>query len=269
MPMKICRILVAGVVLLSVTRCATVPITGRKQLLMMPESEMMQMSLTSYGEFLKENKLSADLAATDRVREVGRRIAAAVEAYLKSQGMESLVKDYHWEFNLVQGKEVNAWCMPGGKVVVYEAILPVCQGDDGLAVVMGHEIAHAVARHGNERMSQQMIVQAGSAAAVYALKDKPQQTQALLGTAIGLGANYGVMLPFSRKHELEADRLGLIFMTIAGYNPEMAIPFWKRMASMGSGQKPPEFMSTHPSDARRIEQIRALLPEVAKYKKFK
>ena len=157
--------------------------------------------------------------------------------------------------------------MPGGKVVVYEGILPVCENHHALAVVMGHEISHAIARHGNERMSQQMLIQAGSTAAAYALKEKSEPTQALLGTAIGLGANYGVILPFSRKHELEADRLGLIFMTIAGYNPEEAIPFWTRMASAGSGQKPPEFMSTHPSDAHRIEQIKALMPEVLKYKK--
>lgn len=257
-------ILVATLVMV---QCATVPITGRKQLIIMPESEMVQMSLTSYGDFLKENKLSKDMTGTRRVKEVGQRIAAAVESYLKSQGMESLVKDYKWEFNLVQSKDVNAWCMPGGKVVVYEGIMPLCPTDDDLAVVMGHEVAHAVARHGNERMSQQMLVQAGSAAAAYALKDKPEQTQALLGAAIGLGANYGVMLPFSRKHELEADRLGLIFMTIAGYDPAEAIPFWSRMASVGSGQKPPEFMSTHPSDAHRIQQIEALLPEAMKYKK--
>lgn len=256
--------ILTGIVALLV-QCATVPITGRKQLLIVPESEMVQMSLTSYSDFLKENKLSTDAVSTRRVKEVGQRIAAAVESYLKSQGMESLVKDYSWEFNLVQSKELNAWCMPGGKVVVYEGILPVCKNDDGLAVVMGHEIAHAVARHGNERMSQQLMVQAGSAAAAYALKDKPETTRALLGAAIGAGANYGVMLPFSRKHELEADRLGLIFMTIAGYNPEEAIPFWTRMSSM-SGQKPQEFMSTHPSDEHRIEQIRALLPEVQKYK---
>jgi len=253
---------------LFLVQCATVPITGRKQLIMMPESEMLSMSLTSYNDFLKENKLSANVADSRRVKEVGEKIAQAVETYLASQGMESLVKDYQWEFNLVQSKEVNAWCMPGGKVVVYEAILPICKNDDALAVVMGHEIAHAIARHGNERMSQQMMVQAGSTAAAYVLKDKPEQTQALLGAAIGLGANYGVMLPFSRKHELEADRLGLIFMTMAGYDPEEAIPFWTRMANAaGAGQKPPEFMSTHPSDAHRIAQIEALLPEVMKYKR--
>ena len=247
-------------------QCATVPVTGRKQLLILPESEMVQMSLTSYDNFLKENKLSKDAVGTKRVKEVGARIANAVEAYLKSKGQEAEIKDFRWEFNLIQSNEVNAWCMPGGKVVVYEGILPICKNDDGLAVVMGHEIAHAIARHGNERMSQQMLLQAGSAAAAYALKDKPETTQALLGAAIGLGSNYGVVLPFSRKHELEADRLGLIFMTIAGYNPQEAVPFWTRMAA-SSGQKVPEFMSTHPSDAHRIAQIEALMPEVLKYKK--
>jgi len=264
--MKICKGLGLIVIVLLLQQCASVPLTGRKQLLIMPESEMVQMSLTSYQDFLKGNKLSADAVATQRVKNVGNRIAAAVNAYLKSQGMESLVKDYRWEFNLVQSKEVNAWCMPGGKVVVYEGILPLCPKDDALAVVMGHEIAHAVARHGNERMSQQMVLQAGSAAAAYALQNKPETTQALLGAAIGLGSQYGVLLPFSRKQELEADRLGLIFMTIAGYDPQEAIPFWQRM-SAGSGQKPAEFMSTHPSDQRRIAQIQALLPEVMKYKK--
>ena len=265
--MRVFKLTVIVGILTLFVQCASVPLTGRKQVILLPESEMMQMSLTSYGDFLKENKLSTRTDDTRRVKEVGTRIAAAVEAYLKSQGLEKQIEGYQWEFNLVQSPEMNAWCMPGGKVVVYEGILPVCENDDGLAVVMGHEIAHAIARHGNERMSQQMLIQAGSTAAAYALKEKSESTQALLGTAIGLGANYGVILPFSRKHELEADRLGLIFMTIAGYNPEEAIPFWTRMASAGSGQKPPEFMSTHPSDAHRIEQIKALMPEVLKYKK--
>ena len=251
--MRVFRLTVIVGILTLFVQCASVPLTGRKQVILLPESEMMQMSLTSYGDFLKENKLSTRTDDTRRVKEVGTRIAAAVEAYLKSQGLEKQIEGYQWEFNLVQSPEMNAWCMPGGKVVVYEGILPVCE--------------NAIARHGNERMSQQMLIQAGSTAAAYALKEKSESTQALLGTAIGLGANYGVILPFSRKHELEADRLGLIFMTIAGYNPEEAIPFWTRMASAGSGQKPPEFMSTHPSDAHRIEQIKALMPEVLKYKK--
>lgn len=265
--MKSIRILILIFISLVAVQCATVPVTGRKQLLIMPESEMVQMSLTSYDSFLKENQLSKDAASTQRVKNVGSRIAAAVETYLKSQGQEELIKDFKWEFNLVQSKEVNAWCMPGGKVVVYEGILPVCGDDEGLAVVMGHEIAHAIARHGNERMSQQMLLEAGSAAAAYALKDKPETTKALLGTAIGLGSNYGVVLPFSRKHEYEADRLGLIFMTIAGYQPEKAVEFWTRMSEATAGQKVPEFMSTHPSDVNRIAQIEALLPEALKYKK--
>lgn len=248
-------------------QCATVPITGRKQLLIYPEGEIMQMSLTSYQDFLKENKLSTDVRNTQRVKNVGKRIAQAVETYLRSQGLESRIEGFNWEFNLVQGKEVNAWCMPGGKVVFYEGILPVCKTDAGIAVVMGHEIAHAIARHGNERMSQQMLVQAGSTAAAYALKDKPETTQQLLGTAIGLGTNYGVVLPFSRKHESEADRLGLIFMAIAGYNPQEAVDFWTRMSAASSGQKVPEFVSTHPSDTRRIADLKAEIPEAMKYYK--
>ncbi len=264
--MKVVRNGVLIVLAFLLVNCATVPVTGRKQLLIMPESEMVQMSLTSYNDFLSENKLSTNARDVARVKEVGQRIAKAVEAYLQSQGMEELVAGYQWEFNLAQSNEVNAWCMPGGKVVVYEGIMALCPQDDDLAVVMGHEIAHAVARHGNERMSQQMVVEAGSAAAAMALRNKPEVTRNLLGSAIGLGANYGVMLPFSRKHELEADRMGLIFMTIAGYDPEEAIPFWSRMSAVG-GEKPAEFMSTHPSDEHRIEQIRTLLPEVMKYKR--
>lgn len=179
--MRVFRLTVIVGILTLFVQCASVPLTGRKQVILLPESEMMQMSLTSYGDFLKENKLSTRTDDTRRVKEVGTRIAAAVEAYLKSQGLEKQIEGYQWEFNLVQSPEMNAWCMPGGKVVVYEGILPVCENDDGLAVVMGHEIAHAIARHGNERMSQQMLIQAGSTAAAYALKEKSEPTQALLG----------------------------------------------------------------------------------------
>lgn len=248
-------------------QCATVPLTGRKQLLVFPEDEMVQMSLTSYQDFLKENKLSTDAVNTARVKNVGKKIAGAVEAYLKSQGLESRVADFKWEFNLVQSKEMNAWCMPGGKVVFYEGILPVCKTDAGIAVVMGHEIAHAVARHGNERMSQQMLLEAGSTAAAYAMKNKPESTQALLGAAIGLGSNYGIVLPFSRKQESEADRLGLIFMAIAGYDPHEAIAFWERMAVASGGKAVPEFMSTHPSDVHRIQDLQREVAEAMKYMK--
>ncbi|WP_419545580.1 M48 family metallopeptidase, partial [Odoribacter laneus] len=218
-------------------------------------------------DLLKENKLSTDAKNTARIKNIGKKIAQAVETYLKSQGMESRIEGFNWEFNLVQSKEMNAWCMPGGKVVFYEGILPVCKTDAGIAVVMGHEIAHAIARHGNERMSQQMLVQAGSVAAAYALKNKPETTQTVLGAAIGLGANYGLVLPFSRKHESEADRLGLIFMAIAGYDPHEAVDFWTRMAAASSGQKVPEFASTHPSDSRRIADLKAEMPEAMKYYK--
>lgn len=248
-------------------QCATVPLTGRKQLMLYPESEMVQMSFTSYRDFLKENKLSADQDDTRRIKEIGRRVAKAVESYMKAQGLESRIAGFDWEFNLIASKEMNAWCMPGGKVVFYEGILPVCKTDAGIAVVMGHEIAHAVAHHSNERMSQQMLVQAGSAAAAYALKNKPETTQALWGAAIGFGSNYGILLPFSRKQETEADHLGLIFMAIAGYDPQEAVAFWNRMAQASAGKTTPEFMSTHPSDARRIANLQAFIPEAMKYKK--
>lgn len=248
-------------------QCATVPLTGRKQLMLYPESEMVQMSFTSYRDFLKENKVSADQKNTRRIKEIGRRIANAVESYMKSQGLESRIAGFDWEFNLIASQEMNAWCMPGGKVVFYEGILPVCRTDAGIAVVMGHEIAHAIAHHSNERMSQQMLVQAGSTAAAYALKNKPETTQALWGAAIGFGSNYGILLPFSRKQETEADRLGLIFMAIAGYDPQEAIDFWTRMAQNSAGKTTPEFMSTHPSDTHRIANLQNFITEAVKYKK--
>ncbi len=265
--MKKIRMFFVALAAVMFVQCATVPITGRKQILFMPESEMVQMSLTSYSEFLKENKLSTNAQNTKRIKDVGARISKAVEAYLKEQGMESLIADFSWEFNLVVSQELNAWCMPGGKVVFYEGILPVCKNDDGIAVVMGHEVAHAIARHSNERMSQQMLIEAGTSAAATALKNKPEAMQSIFNTAIGLGANYGVVLPFSRKQEYEADRLGLIFMAIAGYNPQEAVDFWTRMSVASGGQQQPEFMSTHPSDDNRIANIKALIPEAMKYKK--
>jgi predicted Zn-dependent protease len=246
--------------------CTTVPLTGRRQLSLIPESEMIAMSFSSYSDFLKENSLSTDRTNAALVQEVGRNLSSAVVKYFSDHNMSSQLDGYQWEFNLVNDDTPNAWCMPGGKVVVYSGLLPYTRDRDGLAVVVSHEIAHAVARHGSERMSQQMIAQFGSAALGEAMKNKPQQTQILFGTAFGLGAQYGVMLPYSRNHELEADRLGLIFMAMAGYNPQSAVPFWERMASMG-GQKPPEFLSTHPSDATRIQKIQEIMPEALSYYK--
>jgi len=244
--------------------CTTVPLTGRKQLSLVPESEMMALSLTEYGKFLKANKISSDKAKTEMVRRVGSRISKAVESYMAQQGLSANLKGYQWEFNLVEDPTVNAWCMPGGKVVVYTGLLPIAQNDEGLATVLGHEIAHAVARHGSERMSDQMLVQLGSTTLSAALSEKPQETQQLANAAFGVGSQYGVLLPFSRKHEYEADYMGLIFMSMAGYNPNESVNFWQRMAKQG-GSKTPEFLSTHPVDENRIAKIREKLPEAISY----
>lgn len=245
--------------------CTVVPLTGRKQLSLVPESEMISMSLTSYSDFLKGNRLSTDKADVDMVKKVGSDIASAVKKYFTDNNLASQLDGYQWEFNLVKNDTTqNAWCMPGGKVVVYSGILPVTKDRNGLAVVLSHEIAHAIARHGNERMSQELLVQYGSVALNEAIKQKPEQTKGIFNTAYGIGSQFGVLLPYSREHELEADRLGLIFMAMAGYDPQTAIPFWERMAGMG-GSKPPEFLSTHPSDATRIGKIKAAMPEAMKY----
>ena len=223
------------------------------------------MSSEQYAGFLKENKLSADTASTRLVKKVGGRIQGAVEMYFRDKGLSSELNGYAWEFNLVQSDDLNAWCMSGGKVVFYTGILPVCQDEKGIAVVMGHEVAHAVAKHGAERMSEGLLAQMGGMALSAAVQSKPEETQALYMAAFGLGAQYGVLLPHSRGQESEADHLGLIFMAMAGYDPGAAVPFWQRMSAKSGGQKPPEFMSTHPSDETRIKDIQALLPEAMKY----
>lgn len=244
--------------------CSTVPLIGRKQVSLLPESSMVEMSLTNYGEFLKANKLSTNKEQTATVKRVGAKMAAAVEKYLNDNGYADRIADFKWEFNLVQNDELNAWCMPGGKVVFYTGIMPLAKNDAGVAVVMGHEIGHAVARHGNERMSQQMLVQFGNTALSEVIKNKPEETKAIFQSAYGLGAQYGVMLPYSRQQEYEGDKLGLIFMSIAGYNPNEAIGFWERMAA-SSGGKMPEFMSTHPLEQNRIDAIKQFLPEAMKF----
>src|SRR5580765_5920267 len=204
---------------------------------------------------MKENKVSTDADQTARIKRVGARIQAAVEQYARDNNKTKDLAGYAWEFNLVESKEVNAWCMPGGKVVFYTGIMPICQDDDGVAVVMGHEVAHAVAKHGAERMSENLVVQGGGAALSAALASKPTQTQQLWMSAFGAGAQYGVMMPFERGQESEADHLGLIFMAMAGYDPHGAVTFWQRMSQASGGASPPEFLSTHPSDANRIAKI--------------
>lgn len=252
---------------LTVYYCSTVPITGRSQLNLIPASEINSLSFQQYNEFLKTNKLSSDAEKTAMVKRVGVNIQRAVETYFAQNNLSKELKGYAWDFNLVESPEVNAWCMPGGKVVIYTGILPITQDETGLAVVMGHEIAHAIAQHGNERMSQGLLQQLGGVALSVALKDEPALTQNLFMAAYGIGTTVGVMLPFGRKHESEADRLGLIFMSMAGYNPNAAVDFWTRMSAMKGGAQPPEFLSTHPSDATRIADIKKHLPEALKYYK--
>jgi predicted Zn-dependent protease len=251
---------------LTALSCAKVPITGRSQLNLIPQSEMLSMSATQYTDFLKTNPESNDAAGKAQVVKVGTNIQHAVESYMDSKGLGDKIKDFHWEFHLVESKEVNAWCMPGGKVVVYTGILPVTQTEAGLAVVLGHEIGHAIAQHGNERMSQSLMAQMGGTALSVALANKPAQTQQMWMSAFGAGAQYGALLPFSRLQESEADKIGLVLMSMAGYDPNEAVTFWGRMAATG-GEKPAELMSTHPSDQRRIDDLKKEIPEAMKYYK--
>lgn len=256
-------LIITGLVL---STCGSVPMTGRKQLSLVSEQEVLTLSLQQYDEFKKSAPISTDQANSALVQKVGRNIANAVEAWLKSNGYESELQYYSWEFNLVKSTDVNAFCMPGGKIVVYEGILPITRDETGLAVVLGHEVAHAVAKHANERMSQQVAAQYGSAALGAALSGKSETTQQIASSVFGLGAQYGVLLPYSRKQELEADQLGLVFMAMAGYDPRQASDFWIRMSQSGNAGVP-EFMSTHPSDDTRIQKIQEELPEALKYYK--
>lgn len=249
--------------------CSKVPFTGRKQTKLLPESQMNAMALTAYKDFLTQNKASTNSSQVAMVKRVGRNIQKAAELYYSKKGMSKKLDGFKWEFNLVEDETVNAWCMPGGKVVIYTGILPITKNEDGLAVVMGHEVAHALAHHGNERMSQQMGLQLGGVALSVATANKPQQTQNIFMQAYGLGAQVGALLPFSRKHESEADEIGLYLMTMAGYKPEEAAPFWQRM-NAGGGERPPEFMSTHPDPAKRAAKLKEMIPVAKAYaKKYK
>jgi len=257
------KLVLLSLILIVFYGCSSVPITGRRQLNLVSDQEVLTLSLQQYDDFIKTAKKSTDATATAMVTRVGSKIADAVQAYYKSVGQEDALSGYAWEFNLVDDPQVNAFCMPGGKIVVYSGILPVTQDETGLAVVLGHEVAHAVAKHANERMSQQMLAQYG-AAGVGSILSKSSSTVQTIGQSVfGLGAQYGALLPFSRQQESEADHLGLIFMAIAGYNPSVALPFWQRMAQQGSSV--PEFMSDHPADNTRIANIQKELPEAMQY----
>lgn len=249
--------------------CATVPLTERRGLRLVSDSEMLPLSFQQYSDVLQKSKLSNDPSKVRLVRQVGERIARASEEFMKESGLESDIANYKWEFNVIEDdKTVNAWCMPGGKVAVYTGILPITQNETGLAVVLGHEIAHALAKHGNERMSEGLLVQLGGATLSSALSGQPEMTSQLFMGAYGVASNVGFMLPYSRVHESEADRIGLVLMAKAGYDPRTAIPFWERMNAQG-GSRSPEFLSTHPVPETRIKNIQALIPEAMKYYKGK
>ena len=260
----------------AVTACEKVPLTGRKQLILVPPSEMLAMSFTQYKQFLDTSRVVPTSSNdAEMVNRVGSRIRQAVESYMNSNGYSKRLEGFQWEYHLVQSNQVNAWCMPGGKIVVYSGILPYTQNEAGLATVLGHEVSHAIAEHGNERMSEGLVanglLQAGQVATGIGTSGKSAQTQAIFQQAFGvvgpLAYQYGVGLPHSRKQESEADHLGLIFMSMAGYNPNEAITFWQRMAKAGGGKAPAEFLSDHPSDARRIADLQKLLPDAMKYYK--
>lgn len=263
--MKKSNFLLLLVILL--TSCSIVPFTGRKQLQLLPASEMNAMALESYGAFLKENKLSTNAKDVALLNKVGNKIKIAVEEYLTQQGQQKIIEGYNWEFNLIESPTVNAWAMPGGKIVFYSGIMDVCRDEPGIAVVMSHEIAHIIASHGNERMSQGLLTQLGGLGLSIALKEKPEETRNLFLGAYGVTTQLGVMLPYSRTHEYEADKIGLIFMAMAGYNPEAGIDFWIRMDAQSKGQSSPEFLSTHPTHENRIQEMKDFLPEAKTYAK--
>jgi predicted Zn-dependent protease len=236
---------------------------GRNTLNLVDDATVMSLSGQQYASFLGTNPPVTGTPGSEMVKRVGARVTAAVQQYLATSNQTDLIKDYQWEFNLVNNAEVNAWCLPGGKIVVYSGLLPLTLTDTDLAVVMGHEIAHAVLKHGNERMSQQLLAEYGGEALSVLVSSKPAETQTLFNTAYGISSNLSIMA-FSRKQENEADEMGLYFMATAGYNPTAAIAFWERMAAQG-GTKPPVLLSTHPSDETRIQHIKDLLPKALTY----
>ena len=260
------KLIVLSAFLLLQSSCSQVAISGRKQFNLIPAVVMNSMSFQQYDEFISQNKLSANTGQRQMVKDVGARIQKAVEQYCAENDLSGRIKGYQWEFNLVEDPNVNAWCMPGGKVVVYTGLMPIAQNEEGLAVVMGHEIAHAIGRHGAERMTYGLIVEMGGMALSRALTKYPEKTKNLFMKSYGIGTEVGVILPYSRVHEKEADHLGLIFMAMAGYNPNEAVTFWERMAASKKDKAQPlEILSTHPADSTRIKNIKKLIPEAMRY----
>jgi predicted Zn-dependent protease len=246
--------------------CTTNAITGRSQLSLVSEASLQQEAVAQYKSFLSANKVVSSTANKDAemVKRVGTRIAAAITKYYKDKGLSSELDGYNWEFNLVDNKEVNAWCMPGGKVVVYTGLLPITQNEAALAIVLGHEITHAVAHHGQERMSQALVAQ-GVSVVGDVFTSGNSNANNIFNAVFAPTAQVGVLLPNSRKQEYEADHYGLIFAAMAGYNPQEAVPFWERMAKASGGSSTPEILSSHPLDSKRIAQIKSYMPEALKY----
>lgn len=260
---------IALVAIICLSNCGTVPITGRRQLSLVSDGEILSASATQYRQFISQSQLSNNGTYNARVTQVGRRLAAATNAYLKQNGYESMISTLNWEFNVVESKQVNAFCMPGGKIVVYTGLLNLVgnatHADDELAAVMGHELSHALAKHANERISNQLLLQAGGQILGAAVGVRSQALNSLISQVYGIGAQVGVMLPFGRKQEYEADKMGLVLMAMAGYDPRAAINFWQKMAASKGGQQQNELMSTHPSDENRIKAIEAYLPTALQY----
>ncbi|MES2544370.1 MAG: M48 family metallopeptidase [Bacteroidota bacterium] len=240
------------------------PFTGKSNLNFVSNEQLFPSSFQQYGSFLKESKVIYGTTDAKRVETVGMKIKGAAEKYLNAKGYQGYLNGYQWEYKLVDNKEVNAWCMPGGKIVFYTGILPICRDDAGMATVMGHEVAHALANHGAQRMSADQLQQLGAVGVAVATSGQTAEKQQMWQQYYGLGSQVGVMLPFSRSHESEADMIGLTLMAIAGYNPDTAIVFWERMSAQSGGNAPPEFLSTHPSDQTRISKLRSLIPSAKK-----
>lgn len=244
--------------------CADVPITGRKQITAIPNTQMLSLSADSYQQVLDSIDVSMNAEYVQMVKKVGDDLIVAVEKYLTMNGWEKRIEGFDWQFNVLQSDQLNAWCMPGGQIAFYEGIMPICADANGVAIVMGHEIAHAVARHGNERLSQQLLINMGGIALSEALKTKRKETQQLALAAFGVGTTVGLALPYSRTHESEADELGLYFMAMAGYDPRTAPAFWERMEAQG-GDRPPELLSTHPAPSTRIDHLKEIMPKAVAF----
>ncbi|WP_438963622.1 M48 family metallopeptidase [Winogradskyella sp.] len=267
--MRLKKILLTVGVIAVIVSCATNPFTGKKTMAFVSNDQLFPAAFAQYSQVLNENKVITGTSDADMITRVGQRIAVAAERWLNANGYQGYLDDYKWEYKLIESEQVNAWCMPGGKIAFYTGILPIAQNETGVASIMGHEVAHALANHGQQRMSSGILQQAGGVAVAVATGNESPEKQQMWMQAYGLGSSIGGVLPFSRGHETEADKIGLYLMAMAGYNPDEAAELWKRMKANSGGQAPPEFLSTHPSNDTRIQNLQALAPDAkAEAKKF-